>query len=56
MKTFHFRLKMTIDLGLEVLSSIVEDGIKDILRKFCGVGGERAKKRAWFKAIMAIWP
>ena len=41
---------MTIDLGIEVLSSIVKDGIKEILRKFCGVGGERAKKRAWFKA------
>ena len=41
---------MTIDLGIEVLESIVKDGIQEIMRKFCGVGGRRAKTRAWFKA------
>ena len=41
---------MTIDLGIEVLESIVKNGIQEIMRKFCGVGGRRAKTRAWFKA------
>ena len=41
---------MSIDLGKEILENIVEDGIKWLLQKFCGLVVARAKKRGWFKA------
>ena len=41
---------MSIDLGIGALETIVKDGIKGLLQKFCGLVVARQKKRGWFKA------
>ena len=41
---------MSIDLRIGALETIVKDGIKGLLQKFCGLVVARQKKRGWFKA------
>ena len=42
--------RMSIDIGVEALESIVKDGIKEMLQ-LGGVGGLRVRTRAWFKSV-----
>ena len=41
---------MSIDIEIEALETIVKDGSKEILKKFCGLVASNTKKREWFKA------